>query len=467
MNHHTQIRLAPIRTACVIAALLLLFPLTAAPVDACRQIALPVPTESQVFFTGVATADTLEAGPGDVKYGLRDGRPGQAPAQPIRGQVFRIERIGGPQAGGLGGLSAGLGEIIVVPWDYDASCEILAWTASAYWTPPGTYGFVIGTLRAREHWVDGRPTVDTHNPYNLPYTGRKRIRGTPRDVPIEDFLSPGHVFELHQVMPTRSGLARAEAEALAPLRAWVAEHPDLARRPPAAMMLGFVLHALDRAARLETDHPVLGTWRFTLHAPGQGAHTFYARSEPHPMGRWSPDRAPPRLDAGGLRLRPADGYTFLVMVGSSLEDLPATVERRLDHVRAYMYALAHPDAPDAPDEEELSWRGWIEPSLLKKAIPEDSLVQRAAAEATERFRARYQDDLPTETPARFSLGADGVLRVVQEFSLTEAQALVLEGERISRTVVLTREAFPGPASEQTARPDGVGAEAIAQLVGHP
>jgi hypothetical protein len=427
VKHEKLAASAKTRAAWGMALILLLLLLTAAPAHACRKMALAAPlTDSQVFFTGVVTANTVEAGPGEVKYGLRDGRPGHAPARPIHGQVFRIERIGGPKAGGL---PAGLGEIVVVPWDYDASCQTLAWPADAQWTPPGTRGFVTGTLRPREHWVNGRPTLDTHNPYYLPYTGSQRVPGISRDVPIEDFLAPDHVFELHQVLPTRSALARGGEEAVAPLRAWVAANPELASRPPAALMIGLVLRAMDRAALLETGHPMLGTWRFTLHVPGQGVHTLYARSELAPAGRWSPDPARPELDAGGLRLRPADGYSFLVLLGSSLEDLPATVEYRLGPVTAFMYALASPEST----EEKLSWWGGIEPSLLAKAVPDDPLVQRAVAEATERSRARYRDDLPAETPARFVLGADGILRVRQLFPVRGAGEILLKGERISRT----------------------------------
>ncbi len=65
----------------------------------------------------------------------------------------------------------------------------------------------------------------------------------------------------------------------------------------------------------------------------------------------------------------------------------------------------------------------------------NSLVQRAVRESQERFRSRYQQGLPLETPAEFVRGADGVLRVRQSFALSSGEVVILEGERVSGTVI--------------------------------
>lgn len=411
------------------AVLLATAVLASSPAHACSKGTFSTSLgDSQAFFTAQATADTLLAGAGGVSYGSGGGHYGRTDRQAIYGQLARVDQLGGPAARLL---PQGTREVVVVPWDYDAACRPLAWGQSARWVSPGTRGFYIASLRAPEHWVTGKPTFDLHNPGHLPYTGTERIREMGRDTAISSLLSPSQVFDLYQALPTADEVAERKAEALGTLRRWVQAHPELAQRPPAEMLLSWVLSSVARAELKEVNHPTLGTWRFRLQVPGDSTHTFYARTEAYPTNRWTPSRTRPDPVSGQLQLAPAEGYSFLVAVSDDLGSLPEAVQAR-NYKQAYIYSLAFPNSSGA---NRAVWRGWLEPSLLRQAFPDNPVVQRAVKEASERFSSKYRQDLPFETPARFTRGVDGVLRVEQSFPLSEGKDLLVEGEQVSRKVI--------------------------------
>lgn len=419
------------RVALMNAVVLTINLLAGSPAHACSKGAFSTTLgDSQAFFTGHATADTLLTGPGAVSYGSGGGHYGRTERRAIYGQLVRVDQLAGP-ATQL--LPQGTREVVVVPWDYDAACRPLAWGRSAQWVSPGTRGFYIASLREPEHWVAGKPTFDLHNPGHLPYTGTEYIREMGRDTAVAALLSPDQVFDFYQALPTADEVAMRKAGALGKLRQWVQSHPDLAQRPPVERLLDWVLSSVARAELKEVDHPVLGTWRFKLQVPGDSAYTFYARTEAHPTNRWTPSRTRVESIPRQLHPAPAEGYIFLVAVSDALEDLPEAVRVR-DYKQAYIYALALPDSSGA---EKAEWRGWLESSLLRQAFPDDPLIQRAAEEAFERFRNTYRQGLPDETPARFIRGVDGVLRVHQSFPLSDRGDLLVEGERVSRKVIQT------------------------------
>lgn len=414
----------------MITTVLFAIPLLATPpVYACSKGAFSTSLGgSQAFFTGRATVDTLPAGPGAVSFGSGGGHYGPTDRRAIYGQVVRVDQLGGP-ASRL--LPQGTQEVVVVPWDYDPACRPLAWGRSARWASPGPRGFYIASLRAPEHWLAGKPTFDLHNPGHLPYTGTERIREMGRNTALSSLLSPEQVFDFYQALPTADEVTKSKAEALGTLRRWVQTHPDLAQRPPAERLLDYVLSSVASAELKEVDHPVLGTWQFRLQVPGDASYTFYARTEAYPTTRWTPSRTRVEPVPGQLQLAPAEGYHFLVAVSRALDDLPEAVRAR-NYKQAYITALALPDSSGA---EKVEWRGSLESSLLQQAFPGDPVVQRAAKEEYERFSRRYDQGLAHETPARFTRGADGVLRVQQSFPLSDGRDLLVEGEQVSRKVI--------------------------------
>jgi len=415
--------------ASLLTAAVLAIHLTSSPAHACSKFALPIPLgDSGAFFVGEASADTLHAGPGAVAYHSGHGHYGPTDRDAIYGQVVRVDRTGGP-ATRL--LPPGTHEAVVVPWDYDSLCRPLPWGRSARWVSPGTPGFFIAELRAPEDWVGGRPTFDLHNPGSLPYTGSETFRGIGRH-DVSSLLSPDQVFDLYRAAPTASEVADRKAESLGALRRWVQDHADLAQRPPAEMLVSFVVNSVAHAELKEVDHPVVGTWRFTVRTPGDSSYTLYARTEAHPNGRWTPSRTPVVSVPGVLPLVTAEGYNFRSAISNDIDGLPEFRSR--DHPQAYIHALAHPEDSSA---ERMEWRGWLDPSLLV-AIQGDRTIERAVEEASEHFGHRLREGLPFETPARFTRGEDGVLRVRQPFPLSDGGLVVVEGEQVSRVTVHSR-----------------------------
>jgi hypothetical protein len=415
------------RIALTGAAVLLLGVLASSEARACTMHTFSALLgDSQATFVGQATADTLQAGAGTVTIGSGHGHHGRTDRQAIYGQRVRIERLGGPAARLL---PQGTPEVVVVPWDYDSMCRPLPWGRSARWVAPGTQGFYIARLRAPEHWADGLPTFDIHNPGNLPYTGSVRIREQHFDPAAGPLLSPEQVFDLYQAMPTADDVDERKAEALGPLQRWVRDHPDLARRPPADMILRNLVHSVARAELLVTDHPVLGTWRFRVRTPDNETHTFYARTEAHPTTRWPMSLTRVEPEPGRLVLPPAEGFSFLVAVSGAADSLPMV--RTMNYRMGHIASLAVTDS----SAENGEWAGVLESTLLQHAFPENPVIRRAAEEAHGRFSYRFRRGLPPETPARFVRGEDGTLRVSQQFPLSDGRVLSVEGEQVSREVI--------------------------------
>jgi hypothetical protein len=412
-------------------AVLLVAPLFAAgPAEACTKIPLPAPLGgAAIYFTGSATPDTVLAGAGAVEFRRDAGEDGPPDDRPIHGQLVRVDRIGGP---GIERLPPGVREVVIVPWSYGAACEPRRWSSSARWAPIGEHGFFRADLRDVEHWVSGRPTFDMHNPGAIPYTGDRRA-GTPARVDGEGaLLSVDQVFDLHEALPSWASLERNPPAALDRLRAWARANPDLAARPPAEQMLSMVLSTTAQQQLRRVDHPVLGTWRFTLQVPGDTAYTFYARTDPHPTSRWMPSRARGERDPSKLRLPPAEGFYFLVTLAPRLDSLPGEMATRQGHTQSYISARAEPDSTRGG---VTFWRGTIDSSFLRDAVPGDPRLEQAALEARERFGQRYRQGLGDEESARFTRGQDGLLRFAHTIPWTGGDDLVLTGEQISRTVV--------------------------------
>ncbi|HWK88702.1 MAG TPA: hypothetical protein VNP72_01855, partial [Longimicrobium sp.] len=143
-----------------------------AAADVCTLASFPM-FRGGVHVIATATADTLPAGAGHVEYGPDRSERNAPPRGGIYGQVVRVERLGGEAAG----IPAGADRVVLVPWGYDAGCRTTRWHGSAAWIEPGLRGLVWAGLREREQWVDGVPTLDVHNTYQLPYPDTSGYRG--------------------------------------------------------------------------------------------------------------------------------------------------------------------------------------------------------------------------------------------------------------------------------------------------
>lgn len=417
------------RTITITFALLASYVL--APIDAvaCSKVGLHLLGNSHAVFTGTAMPDTLPAGRGAISYGTGGGHYGRGAKRSIFGQRVIVDRIGGPAAAGL---PAGVREMVVVPWDYDGACDPLPWGRSARWVQPGTRGLYIASLRPAEHWVDGIPTLDVHEPGAVPYTGV--YREPPPRGETASLLSPDELFGLYQALPPFQELRDDGPRSIAALRSWVAAHPGLAARPPAEFLLGDVRNYLRAAELRNSDHPVLGTWRFTLRLPGDSSRVFYARTEDAPDQEWGA-HTQEEAAADVLKGPPAQGYSFRVTIATRLEGLPGAPRRADANSNGSMAAMVRADSTAAG---EVAWGGAIDSSILSQAFPRHPLVREAVTLADSISIERYVEGFPEEVLARYFRGSDGILHVRQSFPLRDGRELVLEGEQVSRAVIRSK-----------------------------
>jgi hypothetical protein len=207
--------------ACLAAAAL------PAAAHACTLSTFPIFGGSSTLIA-TATADTLFAGPGGVRYEADASRAGGA-APRFHGQVVRVERLGSTAAAAL---PAGTERVVLVPWDLTPDCKTIPWTASAGWMEPGKRGLFHGALRDPADWVDGVPTLDVTQPWAQPYPDDVILQH--QDGPL---LTADEALELVETLPTYEEYRAGGERAWARLRDWVRDHPALACRYPATEVL--------------------------------------------------------------------------------------------------------------------------------------------------------------------------------------------------------------------------------------
>ena len=198
--------------------------------------------QTPLYFVGVATPDTLNAGRGDVVPRVNgQGVDGRSTNRAVYGQLIKVIRI---SASGSSELQAALArvnnEVLVVPWTYDSVCVTTYWTRSARWSQPSEEAFYAPRLRPTNLWVQDRPTFDAlmldPSPYPYGKLYRPGFRGSQ---PITDsiFLSADEYFSLHSALPTPTELKNAPRTAFNRLREWEVMNPGLTGRYPAAEIL--------------------------------------------------------------------------------------------------------------------------------------------------------------------------------------------------------------------------------------
>jgi hypothetical protein len=258
----------------------------------------PVMPPRSAFFLGVATPDTVRAGPGTVKSMQGSGHFGPTGRGDVYGQIVTVTRPGGA-------APPSATRAVLVPWDYDPACAPLQWGSSARWIPPGTAGLFSASLRDSVHWADGIPTYDVH------YTAPEPYRGAPT------MMTPVQVMDLLSRL-TVSDKWPAAPEAFAPVLDWARANPELATRWPATDLLRSTAYERERAELARIRSPLLGTYRVRLTVPGEGERVFFLRTFANLITTWNPtDTAPPTLPLtlDPFNARPIRGYTMMV-VGS-------------------------------------------------------------------------------------------------------------------------------------------------------
>ena len=203
---------------------------------------------SVTYVVATATADTVLAGPGYVTPSTYGGHWGRGNVRDVYGQLVHVDSIAGAyQVAIRRMLQHGDRRVVIVPWDYDPSCEPTYWSGSARWVDPGLVGFYKLKIRDESRWVGGRPTFDAFtadlNPYPHGAYYRRGWHGTDAVRSSQASLDARQLFSLFLALPFYDAPAAMGPDSLAALRRWVAEHPELAKRYPADVIARELLTA--------------------------------------------------------------------------------------------------------------------------------------------------------------------------------------------------------------------------------
>jgi hypothetical protein len=404
--------------------------LSASEARACSLSGFPTSRSPDgVHFIATATADTLFAGPGAVRYEVAPGHFGAPGDRTVYGQVVEVERAGGATARVPGRFT----RAVVVPWDYGADCRPTPWTRSARWVEPGTRGLYVASLRDPAHWVDGIPTFDVHTPDSDPFPQHvEPWRLEDEEGGTLELLTADQTFALMDLLPLRAEEDADPRKAARPLLEWARANPALARRYPATEILHYVRAGAESDMLGEIDPPLAGTYRFTATLAGRAPVTFFARTRSAPTTEWDPSPVPTQPDDPTEPRRPT-GYTMLAAGAPTAESLPVDVgaTRRMDR-EGYFSVLMEPER--MADGTQV-WRGSIDVELVARQFPADPVIGQFAKDDFERFRERIGKELPEETRARFVLAPDGSVRAEQTTDLGGGRVLTIRAERISRDVI--------------------------------
>jgi hypothetical protein len=150
----------------VVAASSLLASLGAPTAHACSLVSpWQYRQASRLEFIGAALPDTVFAGAGTTTFNEEPGHFGRGRARPIHGQRVRVVQLG---ERARRALPPGVREVLLVPWDYDMSCQTAIWGPSARWVRDSAPGVFAARLRPRAHWAGDLPTLDIV-PFLQPY----------------------------------------------------------------------------------------------------------------------------------------------------------------------------------------------------------------------------------------------------------------------------------------------------------
>lgn len=302
----------------------------------CSRIPDPLPPfAGSLHLTGVATADTVAAGPGAVRYGLGGGHFGPGTAGIVFGQRVRVARLARTASDDVRRAVEAHGEVVLVPWDHGPGCRPVRWTRSARWMAAGTNGAFVAQLRERSHWVDGRPTLDVHAPQFVPYPvapalARRLTHEAARGAP----LSADELIDLYDALtPLAAAMPSGDAaDTLSLTRAldarlgWEREHAALVARYPARLMVSTMLNEATRWLVAARAYPEEGTYCVRVVLASGDSSVFFLRTisgraqpvSPWELGEPSPPRQPRAPGTRETRV----GVLHYVAIARQVEELP-------------------------------------------------------------------------------------------------------------------------------------------------
>lgn len=370
-------------------------------------------SDDVTYFLATAGADTLLAGAGTQTVYPDDPwrlEPLAVPERPVFGQVVSLGRIGGRLADSVRREAERFGgQVVVVPWSTRADCRRVVWQGEAQWSPPGRTGTYLTRLRAREHWVDGRPTFDASGESN-PYG---------QESGADSVLTPERIFELYEPLPSGDGSGTA------PLRAWLEANREAASTWLVQRTLRFIRidTEYEQAARIVP--PMQGTYRLTVTPTGGTPRELFIRTSSDPTPADPGDAGEPG-SADPLSVDRVRRYSLHV------HGAPRPEEIRNDNTDALQQpcSVGLVEVALAPSRIKGGgevWKAHLDWGMMQRCFAADADVVRTLA-----VRLPWSGG---GLPGRFRRAPDGTMRFEQELRSEGRVLLRIEGERVSGDVV--------------------------------
>jgi hypothetical protein len=386
----------------------------------------PADGPGSALFLAVPTPDTVLAGPGELPQGQGAGHSGNGTRHEIYGQRYRVI---GATGQGVAGFGSSPTEVVLVPWDYDASCRPVPWARSARWQVGTDTVLIDAERRPATHWAGGSPTFDVTVVQQAVYSGaRGQALGQRRFLraPLDSTAlaarvnSSAELFEFLRRRPSSDALVTGDESVLDAVQAWAIQHDTIARHEPTRSMLA-ASRARVRAARLfGAPVPMRGTWRLTIRLRSGQELTHWMRTADVPFEPWTsqPDDDWPGPDGYELRYNMAlvpdslpGEYRFGSNWSLTIATRDPTVERAWRFkMELQEFVLGHPEVPEL------------------KSLFDEWLTRMGPI-----WRARnYTEDLTGE----IALTPDGgaVLRIGWDSDGDGVDDVVVRGERVSMEV---------------------------------
>jgi hypothetical protein len=372
-------------------------------------------------FIGTATTEAVLAGRGPV--------PEIDPALRIYGLVFRVDKADSVLTERLSDRVRSSGaEVVLVPWGVDAGCRRVSWTDTSQWGAIGVRGLYHGELRPREHWVGDRPTLDIiyQRPYGpTPLTSASSVPSS-AGVTTSDTarLTADELLVLYEALPPTREVETGDAAgpAIEPLIRWIREHPHLASRMPAPLMIDQAATwvAMNRLKSIRS--PLAGTYQLTLALPTGETFRIFTRTQDRPitMNGWRDDSADTIPGTSFVIPKPT-GYALLSHSAGTADGLRPERRQLLQWVQAQGY-LSVDIEPMISAPDSTVWQGALDLIASTAATLNTDPALSARLSAMGRSRT---------APGTFVLRGDGSVRFEGAVRDGPRTLLRVHGARIS------------------------------------
>ena len=397
----------------------------ASPIHACTLAPFGrLKSDSHPYFIGVPLTDTIVVGPGEtIAVGDR-GHFGRRGEGQIFGQMVRVEKWG--EARAVASLTNDTA--VIVPWDYDASCQTTTWGGSWRWLASGSRKFMSPHLRPQAHWVGAYPTFDAFAPHLDAYPASQADPVFPRpDKRLTDQL-----FDLFQLVPSSEQIEALGWPAVEEAFRWARAHTTLASTYPADEIGRRLTMAAGESHVRKLAIPVAGTYRMTLTFPSGSRRQFFLRTADRAWGAWYVSRQFKDPEEHPIRAwsKQLDGYQLAIWIAAREEALPV----RPEYSTRYDYPLGVREAADTIGGE-LVWRAEFEVSGLDRLeLPQDAELDSLMAIHYRWFEASWDAGTLVGDPGTFVRNALG-LTFEQPIPLLEGRSIRIHGDRVSSRTV--------------------------------